>query len=272
MIADDKRRKRTSVAIPSDLADELTALSTTLSWSKAEITEKALRQYLAGKKNRNAVYLSAPVNAMMKGIYVEKTTIGDIRRNGDFGLGTFNHLDGEMVMLDGKVYRLSADGLTYDVDDSVKTPFACVTHFIPDTVEEIDGEYDDATFNQLLERLIPSNNMFYAIRIDGFFSHVKVWSVRRQENYTPLSAVADAQPEFEYRDIEGTLAGFYSPRFIKSLNMPGFHLHFLTADRKQGGHLHACSLKGAVIGIQHVPRLIMDLPLTLDYLTADLKR
>jgi acetolactate decarboxylase len=270
MHAADKERNCIPLEIPSELAEELDSLSRTLSLSKAVIAEKALRQYLEG--NRNAVYLSAPVNAMMKGIYVEQTTIGHVRRNGNFGLGTFNHLDGEMVMLDGKVYQLSADGFTHDVEDGVKTPFACVTNFTADTVEDIEGEFDDASFNQLLESMIPSNNMFYAIRIDGFFNHVKVWSVRKQENNTPLSAVADAQPEFEYDDIEGTLAGFYSPRFIKSLNMPGFHLHFLTADRKRGGHLHGCNLKRAVIGIQHVPRLIMDLPLTLDYLTADLKR
>ena len=35
-------------------------------------------------KKQNAVYLSAPVNAIIEGLYREKTTIGEIRKKGDF--------------------------------------------------------------------------------------------------------------------------------------------------------------------------------------------
>ena len=87
-------------------------------------------------KKQNAVYLSAPVNAIIEGLYREKTTIGEIRKKGDFGLGTFNRLDGEMIMLDGEVFRMKADGKAYPVNDSEQTPFACVTHFKPDTLDE----------------------------------------------------------------------------------------------------------------------------------------
>lgn len=269
---DEKSPINYTITLPEDIAAEISHMTGRTDRSTSEIIAQALNQYLFDDKNRNAVYLSAPVNALMKGLYEENTPISYLKQHGDFGLGTFNNLDGEMVMLDGKVYQLNADGLTYDVDDTVQTPFACITFFLPDITEEISGEFDYAAFNTLLDRLIPSKNMLYAIRIDGIFNYVNVWSVHRQENYTSLTNTEEIQPSFEYHNIEGTMAGFYMPKFIRSLCMPGYHLHFLTADRKYGGHLHECRLKQARISIQQVPRLKMDLPLTLDYLTAKLTR
>ena len=216
----------------------------------------------------NPVYLSAPVSALMKGLYEEDTTIANIKKHGDFGLGTFNDLNGEMVMLDGRAYQLETDGLAHSVDDAARMPFACVTFFHPTTVEDIEQDLDDAGFKNLLERLLPSKNMLYAIRIDGLFSYIKMWSIHKQENYRPIAEVRPTT--FDFQNIEGTLVGFYTPRFISSLSMPGYHLHFLSADRRHGGHLFQCRLKKARIGIQFVPELKLNLPMTLDYLTTDL--
>lgn len=214
------------------------------------------------------VYLSAPVSALMKGLYEEDTTLANIKRHGDFGLGTFNDLDGEMAMLEGAAYQLKTDGRACVVDDSAQMPFACVTFFHPTTVENVEQELDDAGFRSLLERLLPSKNMFTAIRIDGRFSSLRVWSVHKQDNYRPITEVRPTACDFP--DSDGTLVGFYTPRFLGSLSMPGYHLHFLSADRRQGGHLFQCRLKRARIGIQFVPELRLNLPLTLDYLTTEL--
>lgn len=222
--------------------------------------------------SKDVLYLSAPVNSLLKGFYRQETTIGELKSFGNFGLGTFNNLDGEMVMIDGIVYQLSTDGFTYPVKDSTKTPFAAVTYFSPQITEEFEGDADNAVFNSMLERLILSPNMLFAIRIDGVFNHVRVWSVSRQENYKQLTESEEDRPIFEFNNIEGILAGFYVPRFIKSLCMPGFHLHFLTADKKRGGHLHECNVKSMKITMQVLPRLTLNLPITIDYLTASLPR
>ncbi len=216
----------------------------------------------------NPVYLSAPVSALMKGLYEEDTTIANIKKQGDFGLGTFNDLNGEMVMLDGRVYQLKTDGLTYSVDDAARMPFACVTFFHPTTVENVEQDLDDEGFKNLLERLLPSKNMLYAIRIDGFFSYIKVWSIHKQDNYRPITEVRPMA--FDFQSIEGTLVGFYTPTFIRSLSMPGYHLHFLSADRMHGGHMFQCRPQKVRISIQFVPELKLNLPITLDYLTTDL--
>ncbi|MHB8770949.1 MAG: acetolactate decarboxylase [Syntrophales bacterium] len=216
----------------------------------------------------NSVYLSAPVSALMKGLYEEDTTLAHLKKQGDFGLGTFNDLDGEMVLLDGIAYQLKTDGLVHPVDDASRLPFACVTFFVPATVENVEQDLDDAGFKDLLDRLLPSKNMFTAIRIDGRFRAVQVWSVPRQDSYRPIAEVRPTAHEFQ--DIEGTLVGFYTPPFIGSLSMPGYHLHFLSADRRHGGHLFHCRPHNVRIGIQFVPELRLNLPMTLDYLTTEL--
>jgi len=237
-----------------------------------DLIEKALRQFLVDKSKENAVYLSAPINALVEGLYVENTTMAEVKRHGDFGLGTFNFLDGEMVLLDGYVYQIRSDGKVYHVEDDEKSPFACVTFFNPDTFDDLDNSNNSKDFYDLLSTLIPSENMLYAIRVDGTFSHVKIRVVPRSENYRPLVEATKNQPVFEFHDVRGCLAGFYTPRFMESLNAPGYHLHFLSEDRQHGGHLIDCVLGKVRIGIQHIPKLDVGLPITLDYLTADLTR
>jgi acetolactate decarboxylase len=220
----------------------------------------------------NSLYVSAPVNALVEGLYEEKTSLEEMKTHGDFGIGTFNNLDGEMVMLDGEVYQLKADGTCNPVEDSVMTPFACVTFFKADTYDELEGDFDYKTFQDLLVRCTPSQNMLYAIRIDGTFSYVKTRSVPKQENYRPLVEVAREQPEFEYDNVKGTMVGFYNPPFISSINVPGYHLHFISDDHSKGGHLLECRMLSGRIGMQHLQRLELKLPVTFDYLTADFSR
>lgn len=264
--------KKMTIDLPVHLREALMQRAGQSGQSPSEVVREALKLYLSGGREISTVHLSAPVNAMLKSYYEEDTRLGDLRRHGDFGLGTFNNLDGEMVMLDGVIYQLHADGKAYPVDDEVQTPFACVTFYRPSFVEEIDADLDYDAFNAVLNRLLPSDNMLYAIRIDGFFRQVKVWSVARQENYQPLSEDHHNRPVFKYENVTGVLAGFYTPKFIRALNFPGFHLHFLTAGREGGGHLYECRTGRIQIGIQVVKRMELDLPITLDYLTANLPR
>ena len=258
--------------LPPDLLNQLRISSERTGCSPADLIEKALRQFLVDTSKENAVYLSAPINALVEGLYVENTTMAEIKRHGDFGLGTFNFLDGEMVLIDGHVYQIRSDGKVYHVEDNEQSPFACVTFFNPDTIEDLENSNNYKGFQDLLNNLIPSENMLYAIRIDGTFSHVKTRVVPRSENYRPLVEATKNQPVFDFHDVRGCLAGFYTPRFMESLNAPGYHIHFLSEDRQHGGHLIECALGKVRIGIQHVPKLDVGLPMTLDYLTTDLTR
>jgi acetolactate decarboxylase len=222
--------------------------------------------------DRSRVYLCAPVNALVEGIYKENIPLSEIKKHGDFGLGTFNDLDGEMVMLDGHVYQITSEGRVAVIDDSALVPFACVTFYEPLSHDEIDGEMSYDAFLEWLYGLLPSPNLFYAIRIHGVFAHVKARSVPKQDSYRPLVEVAKEQATFDFYDVEGTLAGFFTPSFMSSVSVPGLHLHFLSADLRQGGHLLECVPRKVRAGVQMIGTLELSLPISLDYLTWDFTR
>lgn len=221
--------------------------------------------------DHNAIYLSSPVNALVEGLYTERTTVAEILGHGDFGLGTFNRLDGEMVILDGEVFQMKADGRAYPVGPEEKTPFACVTRFRPDTEDEFPEPPQGDLFD-LVGSLLPSANMLYAIRVEGTFRTVRARSVPPQDNYRPLAEVAREQPEFEYQNIEGSMVGFFTPSFLQGVGVAGPHLHFVSADRTVGGHLLSCEPGPVTVFIQHVPRLVLGLPMSLDFLTLESTR
>lgn len=218
------------------------------------------------------IYLCAPVNAIVEGIYEEHIPFSEIKRHGDFGLGTFDKLDGEMVMLDGRIYQMTADGRVVEVGDDALTPFACVTFFRPDQSMELDGESNYDEFLRRLQEPLSSPNIFYAFRIVGEFGHMKVRSVPKSECYIPLVEIAKDQPVFEFADIRGTLAGFYTPEFMASVSVPGMHLHFLSDDLAHGGHLLSCRPRRVRVDIQPIYTVELALPATPYYLGWDFRR
>lgn len=222
--------------------------------------------------NPGKIYLCAPVNALVEGIYEQKIPFTHIKEHGDFGLGTFDNLDGEMVMLDGQIFQITGEGNVNQVDEQALTPFACVTFYQPFSHDELGSELSYSAFLEWLEALLPSPNIFYAVRVEGLFASVRVRSVPKQESYRPLVEVAKEQPVFSFSDIEGTLVGFFTPAFMGSLSVPGLHLHFLSADRRRGGHLLECRPRRVKAGVQLVPTLELALPMSLDYLTWDFHR
>ncbi len=224
------------------------------------------------KNIASVIYMCAPVNALIEGIYEESIPMSEIARHGDFGLGTFNHLDGEMIMLDGQVYQAASDGTVKRITEDVMTPFSCVTFFNPISHDDISSSMEYAAMMSWLKELLYSPNLFYAIRMDGLFNYIKVRSVPRQEHYRPLVEVAREQTVFEYENVEGTLAGFFTPSFMGAVSVAGFHLHFLSSDRTCGGHLMECSPAQVKVGVQPLSTLELSLPTGLDYLTCSFGR
>jgi len=235
--------------------------------------ERTTLRRIRKRKADNKIYLCAPVNALVEGIYEQNIPFSEIKKHGDFGLGTFNDLDGEMMMFDGLIYRVGSDGKVNQItDEDMCTPFACVTNFQPLSEEELEKELSHEEFLNWMKDLMPSSNLFYAFRIEGEFEYVKTRSVPKQENYRPLVDVAKEQPTFEFNDIKGTMVGFYTPSFMSSLSVPGVHLHFITEDRASGGHLLECHPRKVKVELQYLYTLELSLPSNLDYLTWDFQR
>lgn len=180
----------------------------------------------------------ATIDALLAGAYDGTVTLAELRQSGDFGIGTFHALDGEMILLDGVFYKVRGDGTVVEPPLSETTPFASVTHFRADVREELPAGLDLPALEARIDRLLPQANRFCAFRVRGEFRHVRVRSVPAQSKpYPPLVAVTRNQPMFTLQGVRGTLIGFRSPTFVKGVNVPGYHLHFLADDRRSGGHV-----------------------------------
>jgi acetolactate decarboxylase len=179
------------------------------------------------------------IAALMAGAYQGELTAGELKRRGDLGLGTFNALDGEMIVLDGQVWQVLASGTPAEATDSLDVPFAVVTRFAPRKKVELPTGLDMAGLAALLDSRIGDLGLIQAVRIDGHFAQLKVRSVRAQTPpYRPLTEVlARDQIVFDLANAEGTLVGFRFPANFSGVNVPEWHLHFLSADRRTGGHV-----------------------------------
>jgi acetolactate decarboxylase len=206
----------------------------------------------------------------MEGASSGDMTMGELKTHGDFGLGTFDGLDGEMIELDGKVFQVRADGHAHPVEDSTRTPFATVSFFKADETAHLNTRSNQAELLAAVARMLPSQNMFHALRIEGRFEYVKTRAVAKQEKSVGLEAAAREQPIFDFHDVEGTIVGFFTPDYLRGVNVPGYHLHFITADRASGGHMLDCRITDVTIKIHHTPEFELGTPGTEEFLKADL--
>jgi acetolactate decarboxylase len=218
------------------------------------------------------LYMSSPINALLEGFYRDDITIDTLKTKGNFGIGTFNNLDGELVALGGRFWQLDLDGNARECEGTMKTPFSTVCAFAPMLTDEIAEPATWEAFGERLKTMLPSDNMFYAIHMRGAFRSVKTRSVPRTENYRPLSEATDHQKLREFADVEGHLVGFYTPSFVPSVNVPGYHFHFIDSEFRAGGHLLGCEPEKLEIRLQIFSSMELTLPKTLDYLTASFTR
>jgi acetolactate decarboxylase len=220
---------------------------------------------------RDVIYQAAPFIALQEGDFDGDYKCGDLKQYGDYGLGTIDNLDGEMVMVEGNIYHMRIDGIAYPVNDSVETPWATVTFFEPDKTIQIDSADSYSHFQQLLDASLPTENTFYAVRIEGTFDYIKARTVPAQsEPYPTLVEAVEDQAVFEFNNTPGTLFGFRCPPYIGPVNVPGYHFHFITADRKAGGHLLDCRMHDMTAEIDETNSFQLIVPTNQEFMDINL--
>lgn len=234
------------------------------------IVRAALAEYL--QIQHSTLFQVSTSNALVEGIYKGAVTVGQLRSHGDFGLGTFEGLDGEMVALDGHFYQVRSDGKAREATDSDLSPFALVTRFQAGKGLVMATCASFSALTEQLDKVRLSENFFYAIRVDGTFDEIHTRAMCKSGEGTPLAVAAAHQPEFHLRDVSGTMVGFWSPQYLKTIEVPGYHLHFITNDRTAGGHLLGCSGRNLTVQIEQVSDLQVALPENEEFLRADLTR
>lgn len=206
--------------------------------NKVIITEKD--QLFAQKhSNANVLYNYGVIDAFIGGLYRGTLPIKELKLKGDFGIGAPDMLDGELTMLDGKAYQTKATGETVVLDNEHKTAFSSVTFFKADTTFYIQSEMGQKSALETIQNALENKNAMYAIKITGTFNSVKTRAFPpvTKEPFPILSSILDKQQFFEHQNVPGTFVGFHLPEYLNGINASGFHLHFLSADKKRGGHI-----------------------------------
>ena len=199
--------------------------------------------------NGDTLYQVALLQSLTQGYYDGIITVGELKRHGDTGIGTFEGVNGEMIVLDGTVYQAVADGSIAIPADEETIPFSNVTFFDVDETLALSGIADMAALQEAVNGVVNElgANCFYMVKIEGTFDSIKVRSEYKQEKpYRMLDvALAEDQTEFDYEDIRGTMIGLYCPDYMRGLNSVGWHFHFITEDRTRGGHVLQVSVADA---------------------------
>lgn len=210
---------------------------------------------------QDTVMQISTIDALVAGLYDGTMSCDRLLQYGDLGIGTFDHLDGEMLVLDGTVYQVKADGRVYTPDRKITTPFAAVCRFGVDDTITLKKGMDFKELEEMIDTSISNKNLFYAIKITGTFSYMKTRSVPAQDKpYPPLAEATKNQSVFEMKNVSGTIVGFRCPTYVKGVNVPGYHLHFISDDRARGGHILGLETDTGICAIDRCNRFFMVLP------------
>jgi acetolactate decarboxylase len=262
--------KRIECNLPDSLYDALIERMLTDQTMCDHVVSMALSQYF-GKRLHTLFQVSTSA-ALVEGLYQGAVRVSRLLRHGNFGLGTFVDLDGEMVVLEGVCYRVASDGVVTNVDEDRLIPYAVVTCFSAEFAQASQKVNNFSELVAVCDGLRSSENLFYAFRVEGKFSFVKTRVMKVVPHGTGLRAASSKQEEFLFENLQGTLVGLWSPGFAGPFSVPGYHFHFLSADRKRGGHVLECKAADVTIGGCAMHEMHVSLPETAEFLKADLSR
>ncbi|CAN5366158.1 acetolactate decarboxylase [soil metagenome] len=206
------------------------------------------------------LYQASAFDALRVGHYDGTYPVRDLTKHGDFGLGTFNALNGEMVVLDGRIYRISGFGEALSPAPDERTPFAFVTRFRPTLTVPITHPLSSAGLQAVVDKAFPGG--IVAIRIKGRFDIGARSFAPQLKPYQPFARIMDRQSLLPYGAIEGDMVGFRMPKSVgvNSLNVPGYHFHFVSADRRHGGHVLRYLLLSGSIQMMPVGNIVAASP------------
>lgn len=221
---------------------------------------------------RDKLFQVSIYNALLAAQYDGDLTYTEVKQHGDFGLSATNRLAGEVVALKGEFYEFNSDGVPHLVDDSVTTPIATVKFFRPDKRASLNEPSSLQQLGERLDTLIPTKNAFHAIEIQGTFKSLKVRNAVQPQSkpYVPLAEVNKNVKISDFQNIKGTLVGFRSPEYVGTIIGPLYHFHFISTDRRSGGHVLDCQLLNGKVAIDTTSGLELVLPKNQEFYEADL--
>jgi acetolactate decarboxylase len=230
-------------------------------WIRSLHVEAMRHADLHAGREPHVLFQASTIGALLDGSFEGDVTFAELAEQGNLGLGTVNHLDGEMIALDGRFYRADVDGRLHELPGSERTPFAVVVRFRPGIEFELEGSIDHDRLLAEIDRRIPADAASCAVRVDGRFELVRARSVPRQEPpYRPLPEVVAEQKVFELASVDGTMLGFRFPAYAEGIEVSGWHLHFVTENHSRGGHVLDSRLETGHVALDPSGELHVEVP------------
>ncbi|MDT2823050.1 acetolactate decarboxylase [Enterococcus devriesei] len=222
-------------------------------------------------KTKSYIYQHGTLGGLMQDLMDGTEKIGELLHYGDFGLGTLEGSNGEVIILDGVVYHADETGVINQLAGNELTPYAAVTTFQTDEDFSLAELSDKAVKDRILEKI--SHNLFSAVKISGTFKHMHVRVAPKQEKpYPRFVEIARHQPEFSADEISGTIVGFFTPNLFQGAAAAGFHLHFISDDRQFGGHVLDFELTEGKVELMELAEFRQHFPTeNTDYLENEIK-
>lgn len=201
-------------------------------------------------------------SALLSGAIEGEMTYSQLKSKGDFGLGTFNDIDGEMVALNGNFYKIGQKGKTIPVNPKWKTPFVELVKFSQGNATHFEKIDSYAALKQLLGRKLDNKNIPYAIKMTGTFQFLKLRSRSPRQAYQTQNVIEET---YAVKNVKGTLVGFWFPEYLLSLTVPEFHFHFISDDKKVSGHVLELKAEYADAIFNKINQMKLVFPQTLVY-------
>lgn len=227
---------------------------------KSEVTEKS-----------DMFYHYSVWYAFVNKIFDGNLTAKELKTKGDIGLGSYDRLDGELIMLDGVLYRATEDGKVTEAKDTDKIVYANAAFFDTEKTFKIAKIENYASLRAKINEQLPSKNLFYAFKIHGDFKKMKCGGLHKQEKpfKNGLDVLIPNRPIFERENFKGTMVGFFCPEFIGDINVKAYHLHFVSDDKKFAGHVMEFEAENLEVEIDLINKYQFDLPTTDEFLKGE---
>jgi acetolactate decarboxylase len=234
-------------------------------WIRSLHVEAMRHADLHAEHDPHVLFQASTIGALLDGSFEGDVRFAELADHGDLGLGTLNHLDGEMIAIDGRFYRADVEGNISEVEPGERTPFAVIVPFASQLQFDLEGSLDHDRLLAEIDRRIPADAASCAVRIDGRFELVRARSVPRQEPpYRPLTEVVGEQHVFELAAVDGTMLGFRFPEYAEGIEVAGWHLHFISEDRTRGGHVLDSRAETVHVQLDPSGELHVELPPGID--------
>lgn len=258
------------INLPLSLKQALDAKASSNNQSTDSLIASILSEHL--KIKVHTVFQVSTSGALVAGVYDKEVTVGALLEHGNFGLGTFAGLDGEMVALDGRVYQTHGSGQVCQACADAGVPFAVITDFSPDKTGQIKAISNFSDLEIQCDGFRSSNNIFYAFRLHGCYKQIKTRAVNAPKPGVSLVDAAKSQSEFVFNDVVGTLVGIWSPTFSSEFSVAGYHFHFISDDHTHGGHVLEVEADELDLQVELLNDFHLILPETESFLKADLSK